>query len=91
MLLYRSWQLSSDDDVGLMFGCHAQFLEIRIIELFVVLEELHLSSRGSAPDPTHVPMLQPMCSPTFAIVSHMQNQNVHNKNVDNLMGGPSFH
>ena len=31
VLRYRSWQLSSDNDVGLMFTFHAQFLEIWII------------------------------------------------------------
>ena len=51
---YRSWQLSSDDDVGLMFNCHAQFLDIRIIESFIVLKGSHFSFGGSAPDLAHV-------------------------------------
>ena len=86
VLRYRSWQLNSDNDVGLMFTFHAQFLEIWIIELFIVLEESHFSSGGSASDAAYVPMLQPMCSPTFAMVSLVENEN-----MDDLMSGPSFH
>ena len=74
VLHYRSWQLSSDDDFGLTFTFHAQFSEIRIIKLFVVLEESHLSSSGSTPDPTHVPMSQWVRSPIFAIASPVQNE-----------------
>ena len=73
-----------------MFSCHAQFPGICIIELFIILEEAHLGFGGFAPDPTHVIVSQPVHSPTFAMASHMQNDNVHNENADNLMGGPSF-
>ena len=76
VLRYRSQQLRSDDDIGLMFTFHSQFPDIRIIELFVVLKELHFSFGGFAPNPAHVPV---------------QNENVQAENVDDLMGGPSFH
>ena len=89
VIRYRSWQLSSDDDVGLIFDCHAQFPEIHIIELFVALES-HFNSGGSVPDPGHVGMSQPQCSPTFAMASHVQNENVLNENADDLISGPSF-
>ena len=56
VLRYKSWQLCSNDDVGLMLTFHTQFPEIRIIELFGVLEESYFSFGGSAPDPAHVPM-----------------------------------
>ena len=91
MLCYRSWPLSSDDGVGLMFTFHAQFPEIRIIELFIVLEESHFRFGGSGPDPAHVPVLQSMHSLTFGMGCPMQNENVQGENVDDLIGGPSFH
>ena len=56
VIRYRSWQLSSNDDVSLMFDCHTQYPEIRTIELFIVLEESHFSSSGSALDRAHVGM-----------------------------------
>ena len=49
VICYRNWQLSSDNDVSFMFDCHAQYLEIRIIELFIILEELHFNSSGLLP------------------------------------------
>ena len=73
-----------------MFDCHTQSLEIHIIELFIVLEESHFSSSGSAPNPTHVGMSQPKHSSTFIVASHMLNKNVWTKNVEDLIGGPSF-
>ena len=91
VLHYRSWQLSSHDDVGLMFACYAQFSKIRIIELFVILEDSHLSFGGFVLNPTHVPMSQLVHSQTFAMASHVQNENTYNENADDLMGGPSFH
>ena len=87
----RSWQLSNDDDVGLIFTFYAQFPQIFIIKFFVILDELHFSSGGSAPNPTYIPMSQPVHSPTFAMASPIQNENVQNENADDLMGGPSFH
>ena len=41
-------------------------------------------------DPTHVGMSQLEHSLTYAMGSHMQNNNVPNKNADDLMDGPSF-
>ena len=58
VLYYRSWQLSSDDDVRLMFTFHTQFLEIRIIEIFIILKESYFSSDGSIPVLAYVPVSQ---------------------------------
>ena len=90
VLRYRSWQLSNDNDVGLMFNFHAQFEEIRIIELYVVLEDLHFSSGGSAPNPSNISVSQPINSPTFAVASPIQNENIQNEGMDDMMDGPSF-
>ena len=73
-----------------MFDCHTQFPEICIIELFVVLEESHFSFCRSTPDLAHVPVSQLQHSPTFVMASHMQNENVHNENADDLISDPSF-
>ena len=91
VLCYRSWQLSNDDDVGLIFTFHTQFPEVFIIELFVVLKESHFNSGGSASNATYIPVSQSVHSPTFAMASPVQNENVQNENADDLMGDPSFH
>ena len=90
VLRYRSWQLSNDNDIGLMFNFHAQFEEIHIIELYVVLEDSHFSSGGSAPNPSNISVSQPINSPTFAVASPIQNENVQNEGMDGMMDGPSF-
>ena len=91
VLRYKSWQLSSDNDVELMFTFHSQFPDIHFIELFVIIEESHFSSGGSAPDPAHMLMSQPVRSPTHGMESPVQNENIQEENADDLMGGPSFH
>ena len=83
VLRYRNWQLSSDNDVELMFTFHAQFLKIHFIELFIILEESHFSSGGSAPDPAHISMSHPVRSPTLAIESSIQNENIQEENANN--------
>ena len=91
VLRYKSWQLSSDNDVELMFTFHSQFPDIHFIELFVIIEESHFSSGGSAPDPAHMLMSQPVRSPTHGMESPVQNENIQEENADDLMDGPSFH
>ena len=65
MIHYNSVEISCDEDVSIMFDCCTQFLEISIMELFIVARELILSSRGSAPDPASIALSLPECSPTL--------------------------
>ena len=51
VVCYRSFSVRSDDDVSLMFYGHSQFPKIRIIELFIILEDTNVSSGGLAPNP----------------------------------------
>ena len=76
LIHYRSFLISSDDDISLMFDCHTLFPDIRIVELFIVLEESHFSSGGSAPDPVHIGMLLLERSLTFVVASLVQNENI---------------
>ena len=48
---YTTFLVGSDEDVSLMFYSHSQCPEIRIIELFITLEDTNISSGGSAPNP----------------------------------------
>ena len=87
---YKSLEISSDEDASMMFDYRIQFPDIRIMELFFVVEDLALSSRGFAPDLASVAMSLPECSPTFTMASPMQNENVWTENTNDLMGEPSF-
>ena len=48
---YTSFPVGSDEDVNLIFYYHSQCLRIRIMELFVTLEDMNDSFKGSAPNP----------------------------------------
>ena len=50
LIRYRSVEISSDDDVSMMFNCYAQFQDIHVMELFIVVQDFPGSSRGSVPD-----------------------------------------
>ena len=92
LIRYNSLEISCDEDIGVMFDCRAQFPEIRIMELFIILQDSALSSGGSAPDPAYVALSVAERSPTFAMASQspVQNQNVHTENADDLTDEPSF-
>ena len=36
LIRYNSLEISCDEDIGVMFDCRAQIMEIRIMELFIV-------------------------------------------------------
>ena len=71
VICHKSFTISSNDDVSLTFDCHTHFLEIRIIELFIILEKSHFSFGGSTPYLAHVGMSLPEHSPTFMVASHV--------------------
>ena len=90
VIRYRSFPISSDDDVSFMFECHAQFPEIRIMELFIILEDLHFSSGESATGPAYVGTSLLEHSLTFEVASPVHNEDVQTENTDDMMGSPSF-
>ena len=55
------------------------------MELFIILEDLHFSYGGSAPNPTNVAMSLLERSPTFTVASHMQNENGRIENANDLL------
>ena len=69
LICYNSLKISYDEDIGVMFNCLAQFSEIRIMELFIILQDSALSSGGFTPDPASVALSLAECSPTFAMAS----------------------
>ena len=60
------------------------------MELFFVVQDFLDSSGGSAPNIASVALSLLEHSLTFAVGSRVQNENVQTKNVDDLMGEPSF-
>ena len=60
------------------------------MELVVVAGGSVLSSRGSAPDLASVALSRLERSPTFAMASPVENENIRTESVDDLMGEPSF-
>ena len=106
VIWYTSFPVGSDKDVSLMFYCHSQCLEIRIIELFVTLEDMNNSFGGSAPNPPSVgmdfsakgsnpnpitcPTSLPMPSPTFVLYNPLQNEDVQHENTKDMGDGKSF-
>ena len=73
LIRYRSVEISSGDDVSLMFNCHTQFQEIHVMELFIVVQDFPGSSGGSV---SIYCLSLPEHSPTFAMASLVQNENV---------------
>ena len=83
--------------MSLIFSSHSQCPEIHILELFTILEDTNINFGGSAPnppsigmgfsargsDPNHVayPTSLPVPSPTFALYSPLQNEDVRRENT----------
>ena len=75
-----------------MFDCRAQFPEIRIIGLSIVLQDSTLSFRGSAPNPASITLSLAERPPTFTMASQspVQNKNVHTEDANDLMARAKF-
>ena len=61
-----------------------------MMELFIVIEDLHLSFGGFATNPMSVVMSLLECSLTFVMASPVQNENVWIENANDLMDESSF-
>ena len=106
MVWYTSFLVGSDEGVSLMFYCQSQCPEICIIELFVTLEDMNGSSRGSAPNPPYFGTdfsargldLNPIACPTslavpsltFALYNPLQIEDIQRGNTEDVGDGRSL-